>query len=291
MLRYDYHRPASLEEAWKLKAEIPASKWIAGGTDLMVQLRQRRVEAPSALISLRSVSELSAIETDDPIRIGAMVPVSDLGNNRVIRELFPALIASIDVFASDQIRNVATVGGNLCNASPAADTAPPLLVCEARVELRSAGAKRDLALADFLRGPGQTDLKPDEILTAIVVDRPAKGARQAFTKKGRTQMDVAVASLAVLLEMEGETCRRARLAAGAVGPLPMRLPETERLLEGERLTDELVLAASERAAREIRPIDDLRSTAEYRRRIVAVYVKRSVRACGGFCWSTTEASA
>lgn len=247
----------------------------------MVQLRQRRVEAPSALISLRLVAELSVLDAAGPIRIGAMVPLTDLGKNEAVRRHLPALVESVDVFACDQIRNVATVGGNLCNASPAADTVPPLLVCDARVELQSASGKRELPLSEFIQGPRKIDLREDEILTAVLVDRLPKGTRQTFMKKGRTQMDIAVASVATFIEMEGETCRTARLAAGAVGPVPMRLPETERLLEGERLTDDLIVAAAEQAAKEIRPIDDLRSTAEYRRRIVAVYVKRTVRACGG----------
>lgn len=276
---YDYHRPQGLEQAWRLKQELPQAQWIAGGTDLLVQLRSGRRPKPEALISLRSVAELTKIQIGHPVRLGAMVPVAELALHPEIKTRFAALVAAIDVFASQQIRNVATLGGNLCNASPAADTAPPLLVHEARVELTDAGTTRVLALEDFMQGPGETALGPNEILTAVLLDPPATQGRSAFLKKGRTAMDVAVVSVAAFIEMEGEVCRTARLAAGAVAPMPLRLKAAEAILEGAKLTDERLAEAARAATEAVAPIDDLRSSAEYRRHLVGVYVRRAVSEC------------
>lgn len=277
---YGYHRPSTLAEAFLLAAEIPDSRYVAGGTDLLVQLRKGEPEPP-ALISLRGLSELSGVETSRRVRIGATVPLSDVQVNPAVANKFPALAESIASLGSRQIRNVATIGGNLCNASPAADTAPPLLIYGASVELRDAQGTREVTVEDFLQGPGQTALRPGEILTAILLDPPADGAHSVFLRKGRVAMDLPISSVAALAERDGATWQRVRLAAGAVAPVPLRLKRSEAIVEGTNLDVEIRAHARETARSEISPITDLRSTEDYRRHLTGVLVGRALEALVG----------
>ena len=279
-MSYGYHRPSTLAEAFRLVAEIPDSRYVAGGTDLFVQLGNGLPERP-ALISLRGLSELSDIDTSTRVRIGATVPLSDVQVHPVVAENFPALVESIAILGSRQIRNMATLGGNLCNASPAADTAPPLLVYGASVELADTGGSREVTLEDFLQGPGQTALRPGEILTAILLDPPGDGTRSVFLRKGRVAMDLAIASVATLMEWDGATCLRVRLAAGAVAPVPLRLKRSEAIVEGTNLDAEIRARAREEARSEISPITDLRSTKGYRRHLTGVLVERALEHLAG----------
>ncbi len=281
MPHYEYYRPTTIDEARDLMSAMPGARFIAGGTDLLVQLRKRRLPDPPALISLRNIDELAAIHVDGGVRIGAGALLADIAVHPAVREHFSALVASIDLLGSRQIRNVATLAGNLCNASPAADAAPPLLVYDARVEVLGAGGTREIPIDEFFTGPGKTSLADGEVVTAVAIDRPACGARSTFLRKGRVKMDLAIASLAVLLEWDGATCTRARVAAGAVAPTPLRLREVERVLEGSSLDEDTVARAVELARSSIAPITDLRSTAEYRRALVGVYVKRAVAGLRG----------
>ncbi|MHC4811704.1 MAG: FAD binding domain-containing protein [Planctomycetota bacterium] len=284
MDRYTYLKPKTLDEALALRAATPAAMFVAGGTDLMVQMKKRTRKPPPALISLRSVAELGTIETDDAgrIRIGAGVPLTDIARHPQISARYQALVDSIDVLGSHQIRNVATLGGNLCNASPAADTAPPLLVHDARVEVRSAITTRELALEGFFVGPGATTLAADEILTAVVLDPPPPGARAVFLRKSRIKMDIATVCLAVLVEISGNTLEWVRIAAGAVAPVPLRLTAAEAILQGSRLDGDAVdsdtlARACEAVMAQVAPISDLRSTEEYRRHLVGVFLKRAMQ--------------
>jgi len=277
--RYTYHRPKSLTEAWKLDAAIEGARYIAGGTDLMVRLRDRALPPPTTLISLRGIKELTGITSDDAgTRIGAMTTIADLLCDDTLSERYPALVQAARRLGSPQIRNAATIGGNLCNASPCADTAPPLLIYEAQAELRGPRGTRRLCLEELFAGPGETPLERGEVLTGILLPRPAPAAQARFLKKGRVQMDLAVASVAVLVELEsdGKTCARARLAAGSVGPTPLRLRAVESLLEGEQIITSLLGDAQRVASRSVAPITDIRSTEAYRRQIIGVYVRRLI---------------
>lgn len=281
MAGFEYHRPRTLQEAWQLKQSVAGARYVAGGTDLMVRIKNaRRAERPPALISLRGVEELGGIDTDgdgETARIGALTPIADLLRSQLLCERYPALVAAAAKLGSPQIRNAATIGGNLCNASPCADTAPPLLVYEARVRLESESGTRELALEELFLGPGETPLGPDEVLTRILLDPPHPTARALFYKKGRVRMDLAQASVAVLLVLDKDRCIKARIAAGSVAPTPVRLKPVEELLEGNELSEALLAEAQQLAARTVAPISDLRSTEEYRRQIVGVYVKRAAR--------------
>jgi len=276
MSRFDYFKPRSLEEAWDLYEKYPGARYIAGGTDLMVQVKNRK-SRPPALISLRSVPGLTGIEIGETTSIGAMTTITDLIVHPELGGLFPVLLQAAKRLGSTQVRNVATVGGNLCNCSPCADTALALLVLDARAVLKGPGGGREIPLSEFFLGPGKSCLVSGEVLTGICLDRSGGGARAIFMKKGRVRMDLSIASAAVLLEMDGDTCKRARFAAGSVAPVPLRLSKVEALLENAVLSKEKIEEAQKIAMDSVSPITDVRSTADYRREIIGVYIKRAVQ--------------
>jgi CO/xanthine dehydrogenase FAD-binding subunit len=280
MTRYDYYRPTSLAEAFALAAEHGGARFIAGGTDLMVRIRHKAV-LPGTLVSLRSIPELKGISVEDGARIGAATTIDEIARHEVLGAAFPVLAQAARRVGGPQIRNAGTIGGNLCNASPCADTALPLLALDAAVRLESGRGARTVPLRDLFRGPRATCLGPGEILTHVEIPAASPRARAVFLKKGRVKMDLSIASVAVLLELDGETCAKARVAAGSVAPTPIRLPEVEALLEGRRLSDDAVAAAADAASRAVAPIDDVRSTAVYRRHIIGVFTKRAIAALLG----------
>ncbi|MBI5527009.1 MAG: xanthine dehydrogenase family protein subunit M [Deltaproteobacteria bacterium] len=277
MKSIDYHRPRSLDEAWRLADSVPGARFVAGGTDVMVGLKNKALR-PGALISLRAIPGLARMENGTETRIGALATIGDIAADPVISERYPVLVQACRRLGSAQVRNVATVGGNLCNASPCADTAPPLLVLEARVRIEGPSGKREMALDEFFRAPGETRLSPGEVLTEVVLPPPAPAARGVFFKLGRVHMDLAKASVAALVEMDGKRCKRARFAAGSVAPVPLRLREVEKVVEGAVVDDKLIARAQEAAMKGVSPITDIRSTAEYRRQIVGVFVRRAIEA-------------
>jgi CO/xanthine dehydrogenase FAD-binding subunit len=277
-----YHRPTTIDEALELASNSPAAMLIGGGTDVLVKLRRQTGAPPCELISLRRIDELRCVEeVQGVLRIGAGVPLADLARDPRVCEHLPALTQALALFACRQIRNVATLGGNLCNASPAADSAPPLLVYGARLELQSAGGVRSLPLDEFFRGPGETALGPAEILTAILVDLPPAGARSAFQRKARVTMDIATASVALYLETDGSRCTVARVAAGAVAPTPLRLRACEAALKGTDLDGDARAAAVLAVDGEIAPISDLRAAEWYRRHLTAVLLGRALAELAG----------
>lgn len=276
-----YHRPSTLEEAQTLLAQTPGAVFVAGGTDLFVQRQARKIQGP--IISLRGIDELRGIEQKDDLMIMAGEPLTRIMQHETIQRDYPALVRSIEVLGSHQIRNVATLGGNLCNASPGADTAPPLIVYGARARIRgrpdSDGNRcRSVAITEFFAGPGETCLQPGEILEGVVLDEPGPDLRSSFIRQGRVKMDIAIASLAVAFEWDGAKATGIRIAAGAVAPVPLRLTRTEAQLEGSSLDADVLARASVTAMDEVQPIDDIRASAEYRRDLIGVFVRRAVRA-------------
>jgi aerobic carbon-monoxide dehydrogenase medium subunit len=275
MKGYDYHRPGTLEEAWSVYEKNEGAGFIAGGTDVMVGLRRNNSNSPKAVISLRTINELSGVVVKEKIQIGAATTIDEMIETTSLQTGLPVLVAAARRLGCAQIRNAATLGGNLCNASPCADTAPPLLVLEATVKLRRGKTVREVPLSDFFVGPKQSCLESGEIMTEVMIPQMASGAKATFLKKGRVKMDLATASLALLLEMDGEKCIKARVAVGSVAPVPLRLVEVEKFLQGVELTKEIVAEAAELAMKTVTPIDDVRSTAEYRKEIIGVYLQRA----------------
>ena len=275
MKNFEYYKPLSLEEAWELRAKIPDSLFIAGGTDVLVSIKNNECR-PQALISLRSIPGLTGIETGDTARIGALTTISDITQHPELGRRYPVLKEAARSLGSVQIRNVATIGGNLCNASPCADMALPLLVLDAKLRLKTPKETREVPISEFFKGPAETCLSPQEIVTDILLEPPQKNMKTCFMKKGRVKMDLAVASVAVLLEMEGKRCRKARIAAGSVAPTPLRLHKVESVLEDAAISSRTVAKAQQLTEDEIVPITDIRSSEEYRRQITGVLVKRAL---------------
>ncbi len=289
MRSYAYLKPGSMDKVFRLKEDMPEAFIVAGGTDLMVKIKNREI-APRALISLRSVAELQGIDSRGAVCIGSMTSITDLVNSEILRSRYPVLVEAARRLGSPQIRNVATLGGNLCNCSPCADTATPLLVLEARALLQSPRGSREIPLFELFRQPGETCMATDEVLTRVLIPafnatRKGSGLRAAFFKRGRVRMDLAIASLSVLIQTEGGRIQKARLAAGSVAPVPLRLARVEELLEGEKLKSSLIAEARRLAEESVTPITDIRSTAEYRRHIVGVFVSRALERL----WSREEA--
>jgi carbon-monoxide dehydrogenase medium subunit len=275
MSRFSYHKPKTIDDALQLKNEKRGAVYIAGGTDVIVQIKNQELR-PSALISLRNIPGLAHIEVNGGARIGALATISDIIQHPTLAQAFPLLMEAARRIGSVQIRNVATIGGNLCNCSPCADMALPLLVLEAKVRLRTSETTREVPVEDFFKGPGESCLLSDEIMTDIRLDAPDVNTIAVFMKKGRVKMDLAVASVAVLLDMEGDLCRKAHIAAGSVAPVPRRLREVEEKLEGTILSEQTISEAQKIAKSSVVPITDIRSTEDYRREIVGVFVKRSL---------------
>ncbi len=279
MRRIAYFKPVTMGEAWELKSKYPRALFISGGTDLLVKIKNREI-APPALISLRNISGLRAIGMNGSMRIGSAVTIAEILKNPTVAGTFPILSQAGLRLGSVQIRNTATLGGNLSNCSPCADTALPLLVLEARVELKSPSETREIPVSEFFLGPGKSCLKSEEILTAVIIDPPSANARGAFLKKGRVMMDLAVASLSVLLWKNGDGHIKVRAAAGSVAPTPLRLHDVEKFLEKKGLSADNISKAAAIARKSISPITDLRASADYRRHLIGVYLRRVLEALG-----------
>lgn len=263
----DFSFPESMNELWSAMAEHPGAALSAGGTDLFVKKRAGKDVRP-VLISLERIEELRGIRDEGKhVRIGAGVTHAALLGNRMIREHFPVLAMAVGTIGSPQIRNMGTIGGNICTASPAGDTLPPLHVLRAEVEIMSAEGSRSVPIASFITGPGKTDLKPNEILSALLIPKPPPGCIHHFEKIGqRKAMAIAVAGLAALLRIAPDgIVREARFAWGSVGPVVVVSPEIESLVRGRKLSKDVLREAAALAEKAVDPIDDVRGSAAYRR--------------------------
>ena len=279
---FEHHAPTALADALALAAQLgDRARIFAGGTELLPKLRAGRY-AYEHLISINRVEELRrlAYDADDGLSIGAGVRIRDVADHPAVREMYPALTRACSEMATVQIRNMATVAGNLANGSPCADSAGPLLVYDARVTLVASTGSRELPLADFFRGPGEVDLAAGEILTAITVPPPAPRSGSAFLRlSARSRVDIAAASASARLTFEDGKVTAARIALGAVAPTPLRCPDAEALLVGKVPDEALIADAATAAGRAAKPIDDVRASAAYRRAVVPVLVRRTLAEC------------
>ena len=275
----DYVRGGSVEEALALlqKATLPV-RVLAGGTDFLPRLRfdpAKKVQ----VVDIGEASDLAGIvPASHGLRLGAATKLADVAGARELSgSAWQALAEAASLVGSPQIRNLATLGGNICNASPAADTVPSLLVLDAQVELVSARGRRTVPLSEFFLGPGRTILELDEIMASVLIPEPPPGAVATYLKHSpRRAMDLAVVGVGILLaRVEGQI--EARIALGAVAPTPLRARQAERLLgQAPHLSDELIADAARLAAQEARPISDVRASAEYRTAIVKALTKRAL---------------
>jgi len=280
MKKFDYLKPNTLEEALSLLNQYgDRAKMIAGGTDAIVMNRQKKI-SPDVFISLRGIPGLDQIEFNGIFKIGALVTHRTIEQSELIRKRLPVLAGASSVLGSVQVRNVATIGGNLCTASPSAETAPSMLVYEAEAHLVSQNGERRLSLESFFVGPGENALDKKEILKGILLPSPPPHSVGSYLKLGRRKsVDLSVVNVAVLLTLDPKTgiCERARIALGAVAPTPLRAKETEKILEGNLLDDGIIRKARDCAKQECSPITDIRGSADYRREMVGVLVEKGIR--------------
>ncbi len=278
--QFIYLRPRSLDEALEHKARLgDDSRFIAGGTDVMVQ-RRAGLSAPRALISLRRVPELAGVRREGgAVVVGSGTTLTDLLQDETLAAKLPILLDAVEVMGCTQMRNVATIGGNVMSAVSSGDTIPPLLCLDAAAVLASARGTRRLPLAEFFSGPRHTAAQADELLLALEIPEPAPGSGGAYLKLGRrAALDLAVVSVGALLSLDGEgRVSHARLAAGAVGPTPLRLPKAEALLTGRRPDDGTLAEAAEAALSETSPWDDVRASRWYRQEMIKVILPRAMR--------------
>jgi carbon-monoxide dehydrogenase medium subunit len=277
MKTFEHYAPDSIEELLEMLKSKPNAKLIAGGTDLLLQMKQGTAR-PETVISLKNVEELRGFSVSkNGYRLGAGMTLRGITRSNELTQNFPGLVYAAGVVASEQIRTLATLGGNICNASPSADMVPPLIALDAVVQLVSNQGQRDLSLSDFFKGPGESVLKSGEIMHSIFLPQPS--GNMIYSKHApRKFMDLAVVGVAVRLAKKNGKINEARVALGAVGPVPFRAEKTEALLAGQTLTTELMLEAGEMAAGECVPIDDIRGSAWYRKRMVKVHVRRNLEA-------------
>ena len=273
-----YESPDSVEAAVALIAAEPDARVFAGATDLIPQLRAGRPE-PSVLVDLKAIPELVAIERDNGTwRVGAATPAARIVEEAGFGRDFPGLTEASGLIGSDQIQSRASLGGNLCNASPAADTVPALVVNEARAVIAGAGSTRTVPVAEVVTGPGSTSLEPGEIVVGFEIDAPAAGAADAYLRFiPRTEMDIAVVGAAARLTIDGNgSCTDALVALGAVAPTVVRVAEAEAALVGSDIDDDVLDAVAAAAREACDPIDDKRGTIEYRRHVSGVLARRAV---------------
>jgi len=278
---FEYLEPKTIEEAiLQLNTYGDKAKVIAGGTDLIVQMKMDMVH-PEYLINIARIPALRYLIHDKGLRIGALTPFQELQKWILIREKYTALFEAAQSVSRTQIKNMGTVGGNLCNASPAADSAPPLLVLGGRLKLVGGGPGRVVPLEDFYVGPGKTVLSSKELLIEVQLPESKDGTGSAFLKVVRVAADPAKLNVAVAIEREKDVCKDCRIALGSVAPKPFRTIEAEDILKGKRLTMDLIEKTSQRASEEIQPITDIRSTVEYRREVTKVIVRDAIKLAWG----------
>lgn len=276
MKRFDYYRPQTLAEAFSLMEKWQGrARYIAGGTDVLVKIKQKVIQ-PEALVSLRGIRALNHIRHNGGLSLGGMTPFRDLERDPVIARDYPALSRAVSLLANPQVRNVATVGGNLCNSAPSADSAPPLMVMEAILTLQGPGGMREVPVEEFFTGPGENCLTEGEVLTEIRIPQGERQTGAAFMKLGRVAQDIAIVNAAALLVMEKKKCRKCRLAVGAVAPVPLRLRRVEETVEGEEIGPELLDRIGAMVEQEVSPITDVRSTEQYRKIMSGVLIKRAI---------------
>jgi CO/xanthine dehydrogenase FAD-binding subunit len=277
---FDFYQPATLAEASRLlKENGPGGRFLAGGTDLVIAMKEKGL-LPKYIVDLKRVPGLSGIRenNDGTITIGALTTMYAIETSPVITKKYPFLAQSAAEVGSIQIRNRATIGGNMANATPSADVAPSLIALNATAKTASADAERTVALEEFFRGPGQNIMNADEILTEITIPKTGTQLVSEYIKfSPRDMMDLAYIGVAVAYNLGSDKkCQGVRIVLGAVAPTPIRAKNSEALLEGKVLTEELATKVGDEAAKESKPISDVRSSADYRRAMVGVMTKRAL---------------
>jgi aerobic carbon-monoxide dehydrogenase medium subunit len=279
MRRFEYFEPKTLDDAVFLldrgngKADV-----LAGGTDLLVEIKER-LRAPDTVVNMKKIPGLDRLHYDatQGLRFGALVTAREIETTPLTADNYRGLRQAAREIGSIQIRNRATVAGNICRASPSADTLPPLIADGASVRIFGPDGERLVLLEDFFTGPGKTVLKPNELVTEVTVPAPAPHTGSVYIKHGRRKaMELATVGVAVSLTRDGDTCREIRIVLGAVAPTPIRARRAEAVLRGQKLDQRTIDEAADVALGESQPISNVRGSADYRRQMVRVLTRRAV---------------
>ena len=277
----EMYQPTTLEQASRLvKENGPGGRFLAGGTDLVIAMKEKGL-VPKYIVDLKRVPGLSGIRenTDGSITLGALTTMREIETSPLILKKYPFLSQSAAEVGSIQIRNRATVGGNMANATPSADVAPSLVALNATAKIVGLSGEKTVSLEEFFRGPGQTIMGTEEILTEITIPKTGPRLVGDYIKfSPREMMDLAYVGVAVAYNLgeKDKRCTDVRIVLGAVAPTPIRARKAEAILEGQGLTEKLARAAGDEAAQESKPISDVRSSAEYRRAMVGVMTGRAI---------------
>ena len=278
MRRFELALPESLDDCLRLLAQRgPETKLLAGGTDLLPQMKNS-VVMPKRVIDLSGVARVKILECDAKgLRIGAAVPARQVEQDPRVRNGYAAVAESAALLGSVQVRNLATVGGNICNAAPSADMAPPLVALEALAVIAGPKGERRVPLSEFFTGVRKTVVGPDELLVEIFVPAPGPHSGGCYIRHTpRRELDIAVVGIASQVTMANGVCAKARISLAAVAPTPVRATAAEAALEGKPLTPELIERAADLAGQAAKPISDQRGSADFRRHLVRILTRRTL---------------
>jgi CO/xanthine dehydrogenase FAD-binding subunit len=280
---FEYLAPETVEEVVELLSRYGGeARLLAGGTDLLLNMKRRR-ESPRYVIGLKNIKDLNSLnyDKDSGLSFGPLVTVHSIETSPLIKDRFPILAQGAAVLGSVQVRNLATVVGNLCSALPSADMAPGLIVLGATLKIIGAEGERHIAVEDFFKAPGEPALAPDELVVEVRVPNPPAGSGMVYLKHmTRSAMDLSIVGVAALVALERGVCREARICLGTAGPVPMRAVKAEGVLTGKRFNEALIEKAAETASRECRPRSSMRASAEYRREMVRVLTEKALTLAG-----------
>lgn len=276
---FEFAQPATLQEAIALLQAGPQpASLLAGGTDLLVQIKEHQRQ-PVRVIDIKRIPGMDDFSYDavEGLRLGALVTTRAVETSEITQRHYASLAKAATDFASIQVRHRATIVGNICRASPSADTLPPLIADRATLVVAGPAGSRRCSLEDFCLAPGRTSLRADEIVTHVLIPPPPPHTGKVYIKHGRrAQMELATVGVAVTLTMKDGHCDNVGIVLAAVAPTPLRARHAEALLRGKELTPRLVEQAADAAAEECKPIGDVRASADYRREMVRVLTRRAV---------------
>jgi len=278
MKSFDYIRPNSMDEALNALQAYDNAYLLAGGTDLLVGMKTNAIR-PKCVIDMKGIPNMNSIEYGDGFKFGALTTVRDIEVSPLIREKIPTLSKAAGTLGSVQIRNRATIGGNLCHGSPAADMAVILLGMNCEVRIVSPNGEKNLAIDRFFAGPQKTVLAKDEVLWEIIIPKDIERYKGIYLKHGpRKAMDIGIVNIAILLDADFKSrlCTQIRIALGAVAPTPIRAKNAEALVKEKILTSELIRDVAETASSEAKPISDFRASSDYRRELVKSLVAKGI---------------
>ncbi|HKD65311.1 MAG TPA: xanthine dehydrogenase family protein subunit M [Candidatus Binataceae bacterium] len=279
MHEFSYEAPTTVDQAVKLlSSDGDTARVICGGTDLLIQMRNA-VRKPRLLVDVKNIREMRDISYDAKagLRLGAAVPCIEIYESEVMHRHYPGLTEAAHLIGSLQIQSRASIGGNLCNASPAADTSPALLAVGAIAKIVGPKGTREVAVDKFFTGPGQSVLQPGEMVTQILIPPPAPHTSDRYIRMiPRNEMDIAIVGAGASVTLDGDKVSAVRIGLGAVAPTPVLAPKAAEYVIGKKLDEKTAERAGELARESAVPIDDMRGTAEYRVHVIGVLTRRAL---------------